>query len=418
MFQSFRPISISLSPNTEKDDIRLALKLIFHPWQWKQGTEIEKLENEFREDLEAKYAISFNSGRSALLAILKSLNLKDDDHILLQAFTCNAVVNPILWAQLKPIYIDCNESTFNIDTENLERKITPESKAIIVQHTFGLPAKMDEIVEICKRNNLILIEDCAHSLGATYQGKKAGAFGKAAFFSFSRDKVISSVYGGMVTTNDENLAQKINQFREEIKYPSNLWIFQQLLHPILMNYLILPLYSFLGTGKVLLTIFQWLQILSKAVHWKEKRGKKPSYFPKRMPNALAILAINQFGKLEKFNQHRKKIAEFYTQELSNTRYQIQDTMYKEGNIFLRFPLKHVNAHQIIKKAWQKNILIGDWYTTPIAPRDTSLEKMQYKLGSCPKSEKLAKETLNLPTHINISKKNAQKIIDFTKNYEN
>ena len=166
------------------------------------------MEKEFKKYLGVKYAISFNSGRSAFLAILNSLELKNDDEILLQAFTCNAVPNPIIWAGLKPVYVDCDEKTFNIDIEDLKRKITQKSKVVIVQHTFGLPAEMDEILEICQKNNLILIEDCAHSLGAEYKGKKVGTFGKAAFFSFSRDKVISSVYGGMVATNDDEFGEK------------------------------------------------------------------------------------------------------------------------------------------------------------------------------------------------------------------
>ena len=273
---------------------------------------------------------------------------------------------------------------------------------------------MDEILKICRENNLILIEDCAHALGATYQGKKIGTLGKVSFFSFSRDKVISSVYGGMVAVNDDELAKKLGKYQLEIGYPTYCWVFQQLLHPILMNWLILPTYSVLG--KYLLILFQQLHVLSKAVHWKEKRGRKPSYFPKRMPDALAVLALNQFKKLEKFNRHRQKIAEFYSQELSNTRYEIQDTKYKKGNIFLRFSVKHPKAHQIIKKAWRKNLLIGDWYTNPIAPHDTKLDKMQYITGSCPKAEKLSEETFNLPTHINISEKEAGKIIDFLKQW--
>ena len=431
----FRPISISLSPNTEKDDIWLALKLIFQPWKWKSNHyentfRSVELEEEFKRYLGVKYAISFNSGRSAFLAILTALNLNKGDEILLQAFTCNAVPNPIIWSGFVPVYVDCDEKTFNIDIDDLKRKITQKSRVVIVQHTFGLPAEMDEILEICQKgeedksssspftdareNNLILIEDCAHSLGAEYKNRKVGTFGKAAFFSFSRDKVISSVYGGMAVTNDDNLAKKIKDYQEKIGYPSYCWIFQQLLHPILMNWLILPTYRIFG--KYLLVLFQWLKILSKAVHWKEKRGKKPCYFPKRLPNALAILALNQFKKLEKFNNHRKEIARFYAQELLNTKYQIQDTIYEKGNIFLRFPIRHEKAHKIIRQAWRKNLLIGDWYTTPIAPHDTKLDKMKYDKGSCPNAENLAKITLNLPTHINISQKQAQEIIDFLKFY--
>jgi len=210
-----KPISISLSPNTEKEDIWLAFKLIFQCWKWKKGESIEELEEAFKRYFGRKHALSFNSGRSAFLALLNSLGLEQEDEVLLQAFTCNAAVNPIIWAGLKPVYLDCNEATFNIDIEDLKRKITEKSKVVMVQHTFGLPAEMDEILRVCQENNLILVEDCAHSLGVAYQGRKVGTFGKAAFFSFSRDKVISSVYGGIVIADDDGLAQRLKNIRKK-----------------------------------------------------------------------------------------------------------------------------------------------------------------------------------------------------------
>ncbi len=408
----FRPVSISLSPNTEKDDVWTAFKLLFQPWRWIAGGSVQQLEDEFKSYLGTNYAVSFNSGRSAAMAIFNSLGLEKNDEVLLQAFTCNAAANPIIWTGLKPVYVDCDERTFNIDIEDLKKKITPQTKALMVQHTFGKPAEMDEILKICQQYNFILIEDCAHSLGAVYKGKKAGIFGKAAFFSFSRDKVISSVYGGMAVTDDPDLGKRIKEYQEKAGFPSYFWIKQQLLHPLLMNWLILPIYRF--PGKYFLILFQWLHILSKAVHWKEKRAKRPSYFPKRLPNALAILALRQFKKLERLNEHRKKIAQFYFDQLTENNFKLPS---QSEQIFLRFTVRHPKAREIIKKAWQKNLLIGDWYTTPIAPHDTKLEKIQYLLGSCPKSEELSKETFNLPTHINISQKEAKKIIDFLKSWK-
>ena len=118
----FKPISISLSPNVQKDDVALALKLLFQPWKWKKGSSIKELENDFKKYLGVKYAHSFNSGRSAFFAILKILNLPKGSDVLLQAFTCNAVPNPILWAGLNPVYVDC-ANDFNIDIENLKSKI-------------------------------------------------------------------------------------------------------------------------------------------------------------------------------------------------------------------------------------------------------------------------------------------------------
>src|SRR3989344_3829025 len=132
-FQQFKLISISLSPNVQKDDVALALKLLFQPWKWIRSSRSSSgqdarwhLEESFKKYLGVKYAFSFNSGRSSLFAILKALSefegLKEGDNVLLQAFTCNAVPNPILWAGLNPVYVDCNNN-FNIDVEDLKLKI-------------------------------------------------------------------------------------------------------------------------------------------------------------------------------------------------------------------------------------------------------------------------------------------------------
>lgn len=412
IYHMIKPISISLSPNTEADDVWLAFGLLFQPWQWGKGRATETFEQKFAERIGARHAFAFNSGRSSFLAILESLGLEKGDEVLLQAFTCNAVPNPVMWAGLKPVYVDCNQDDFNISAEDLEKKITPKSKVVLVQHTFGLPADMDRVIEICQKHNLILIEDCAHALGAKYKGREVGTFGRAAFFSFSRDKVISCVYGGMAITNDESLASKMQHFQENAGYPGDFWVWQQLAHPVAMNWKILPTYSILG--KYLLVLAQKLHVLSKAVHAKEKRGLKPEYFPKRMPNALALLALKQLGKLDRFNSHRKEIAQKYYTELQNSGFDLPKQFAKRENIFLRFALKHEKAHEIIKNAWAQNLLLGDWYTSVLVPADTQLDTMQYKKGACPNAEILVQTTLNLPTHIQIKEKEFQKIIDFIK----
>ncbi len=413
MANKFKPISISLSPNVQKDDVVLALRLLFRPWNWKNGVAIKELESNFKKYLGVKYAFSFNSGRSSLFAILKALELQKGSSVLLQAFTCNAVVNPILWADLNPVYIDC-ANDFNIAISELKTK-NQNSKVLIVQHTFGLPANMDEVLQIAKENNMIVIEDCAHALGAEFSGKKVGTFGDAAFFSFSRDKVISSVYGGMAVTNSDEIGKKLEALQKEFGQPSLFWIRQQILHPVLLHFIILPLYNFIDLGKLFLIFSQWVHILSKAVSWQEKRGERPDYFPKALPNALAMMAQNQFNKLEAFNIHRRQIADFYYQELAGTTFILPQ---KESSIFLRFAVQHPKAHEIIYNAWHtENILLGDWYTTAIAPDDTQLPLIKYEPGMCPTAENLAQKTLNLPTHINISMNDARRIISFLKKYK-
>jgi perosamine synthetase len=412
-----KPISISLSPNVEKDDVRLALKLIFQPWKWKKGPAVAQIEEEVRKYIGVKYAFAFNSGRTSLMAILRALDLPEGSEALLQAFTCNAAANPFLWSGISPIYVDCNKDDFNVNIPDLKAKIGPNSRVLMVQHTFGLPADMDGILAIVRQNNLTLIEDCAHSLGAEFHGQKVGTFGKAGFFSFGRDKIISSVWGGVAVTNDPSLAEKIRQVQGELRMPGYFWIFQQLLHPVLMNYIILPLYNVLDLGKIFLVLSQWLGILSRAVNWKEKRGEKPDYFPEKMPNALAILALHQFKKLERFNNRREDLATFYYANLRQTKFRLPEIFTNRKSAWLRFTIQWPKAHELLYQAWHKeNMVIGDWYVTPIIPFDTNLDKLHYKMGSCPNAEYLAKFTFNLPTHINISNKDAQRIVDFLKKF--
>src|SRR3989344_6110374 len=145
MPNKFKPISISLSPNVQKDDVILALKLLFQPWQWKQGGAVAELEKEFAKYLGVKYAVSFNSGRSSMYAILKTLDLPRGSDITIQAFTCNAVANPILWAGLKPVYADC-ANDFN--AAELKVESYKVHKVRVVQHTFGLPANIEKVNEL------------------------------------------------------------------------------------------------------------------------------------------------------------------------------------------------------------------------------------------------------------------------------
>ncbi|MFA7169910.1 MAG: aminotransferase class I/II-fold pyridoxal phosphate-dependent enzyme, partial [Candidatus Paceibacterota bacterium] len=161
-------VSISLSPNTEKDDVLLALKELFS-FKKIKGKEIKEFENNLKKYFGFNHVFSLNSGRSSLMVILEALDVKEGDEIIVQAFTCNAVINPITQRGATPIYVDVDD-TLNIDVSQIEDKIGKNTKAIIIQHTFGMPANISAIKEIAEKHKLILIEDCAHALGAKYNG--------------------------------------------------------------------------------------------------------------------------------------------------------------------------------------------------------------------------------------------------------
>jgi len=408
-----RPIAIGLSPNVERDDILLALKTLLSPWQWHQQKETEKLEKEFAQKFGEKYhALAINSGRSAQYLILKALGIKEGDEVAIQAFTCTVVPNSILWLKAKPIYIDIDQS-YNMRTGDLKKKITPKTKVIIVQHTFGFPANIKAIKKIAQKQKIFLIEDCCHSLGATYKEKPIGSFGDASFFSFGRDKALSSVFGGMILCSNDKLYHKIKKLRDHLGLPPKAWIAQQLFHPLAFK-LILPLYN-LYLGKLLILTLQKFHLLSRAVYPQEKISQQPKIFPQKMPGGLAILAQNQLKKLERFTQHRKKIAQIYFSNLQGLNLGLPPKT--AGASWLRFPIIHPQADKLYQYAKKRNILLGNWYWGVVMPAK-NLTTVKYKKGSCPQAEKFSQTVINLPTYPILTRKETLRVVKIIKQWLN
>lgn len=406
-----RPIALGLSPNTEIDDVHLALKKLFMPWTYKKGKAPEMLEEWFQKFFNTSSAISFSNGRSSLYAILLALGIGRGDEIILQAFTCVVVPDAIIATGAQPIYADISKS-LTLDPEDLKRKITSKTKAILVQHTFGIPTEMDEIMQIAKKYKLLVIEDVAHTIGEEYKKKKLGTFGKASFFSFGRDKAFSSVFGGMVITNDKELGKKIRQYQRQRSYPSYGWIAQQLFHPVAFS-LLLPVYNTFSLGKILLVFLQKIHFLSFPVSSGEKRGK---FYPSsihKLPNALAFLALHQLGKLHRYNERRKEIVKYYLNRADEMHL---DVAYRKSISFLRFPIfmKHpATARSFFR---QFNIYLGDWYANIIDPRDSNFHAVGYVRGSCPRVEQAARTIVNLPTYPLLTDDDARVVLDVLKQY--
>lgn len=412
-------IHTSLSPNSLPKDIAVALSYLFLPWKWpkvKDGKYVRALEQKFEKYLGVNHAFAFDSGRSALYAAIKALGIGEGDEVLLQAFTCVVVPNAIIFNKAKPVYIDIDRETLNIDPVDLESKITPKSKAVIIQNTFGKPADYDALLKIAKKHNLKVIEDCAHCLGGEYKGKKLGTIGDIAMFSFNRDKVISTVYGGMAVTNDPDLFGRLKNIQEKLQSSPNKKIAQHLRHPLIFAVAV-PLYNFLKLGRAIIVLAQKLKLISKVIELCEKKCQKPKDQPAKLANALAQIGLNQLDKLESFNKHRTEIARFYRKELRGTLYQLPPLDEKGNkNVYLRFVIQTKRRDQIFKCAKKAGIFLGDWYDEVVAPKDVDLDCTQYEKGSCPNAEKAAKMVLNLPTHHKISMRKAKKIVNFLREF--
>lgn len=400
-----QPIFIALSPNTEPDDIALAKRLIIRPWQWQKGPAIDQLEFAFKQQFNCRFAFSFAAARTALGAILQALDIgQQGDEVLLQAYTCSVVPEAIIRVGGRPIWVDIDPQTFNMDPSDLVKKITSRTKAVIVQHTFGQPAPLAVIQKITRKHRLILIEDCAQALGVQYQGRQVGVFGEAAFFSFGRDKIISSIFGGLAITNNQKIGRRLAAIQADFPWPPKRWIMQQLFHPLAFNLITRYYHQF---GKGLHFIFNQLGLLSRAT-------KTPKALDSRLANALAAMACQQFEKLERFNQRRQQIARLYDQGLSGLA--IERPQIKPDNVFLRYTIKTDRAEELMEFAKKRGVYLGDWYRSVIAPRGVDFNKIFYQPGTCSRAEKASALSINLPTHPNITVQAAKKVVKILKEF--
>lgn len=177
------------------------------------GYFLRKFEEEFSKYLGCKYSIACSNATTGLHLATAALGLGESDEVLVQSFTNMVTFFAVLYQGSKPIPIDIEPDTWNINPDLIEQKITKKTKAIIVVHIYGHPVDMDPIMKIARKHNLWVIEDCAEAHGATYKGKKVGTIGDIGCFSFYANKIITTGEGGMVTTNDEVLAKKIRNLK-------------------------------------------------------------------------------------------------------------------------------------------------------------------------------------------------------------
>lgn len=212
------------------------------------GKHNKALQSEFAAFVGTKYSVGLNSGTDALHLALRALNIGRGDEVITTAFTFVATASAIGLAGATPVFVDINEKTFNIDPDKIEAAITPKTKAIIPVHLYGQPAEMDKIMDIAKRHNLKVVEDCCQAIGAEYKGQKVGTFGDFGCFSFYPTKNLGGMGdGGMITCNDESLFNRIlalrnhggaiRYYHDELGVNSRLDEIQAAILRVKMNYI-------------------------------------------------------------------------------------------------------------------------------------------------------------------------------------
>ncbi|MFC1953263.1 DegT/DnrJ/EryC1/StrS family aminotransferase, partial [Chloroflexota bacterium] len=185
----------------DKEDTNTVNVAITRGMGWAVGPEVTEFEEKLSQYLDIKYCLTFNSGTSALHAILLAYGIGPGDEIIVPSFTFIATANVALFVGAKPVFADIEEVTLGLDVEDVERKITSKTKAILPIHFAGCPCQIDGLKRVAKKNNLLLIEDAAEALGADINGTKVGSIGDSAILSFCQNKLISTGEGGAVVTN-------------------------------------------------------------------------------------------------------------------------------------------------------------------------------------------------------------------------
>ncbi|MBI5222337.1 MAG: DegT/DnrJ/EryC1/StrS aminotransferase family protein [Candidatus Magasanikbacteria bacterium] len=409
-----KPIFTGFAPNLTTADVLKAISFLLLPWKWtgiRNGKNIQQVEQKLSAEFSAKHCVVFDSGRSALYFILKGLGTQPGDEIMLQAFTCVVVPNAIIGAGGKPVYVDTNVD-FNLDTNDLEKKITHKTKAIIIQHTFGRPADVNFALNLAKKYRLTTVEDCAHALGVKYHGKSLGTFADTAFFSFGSDKPVSCGRGGAIITNNDELAGKLRQFQSTLPPAKIFKTIQHLLHFIIFA-AAKPLYN-LGVGKCALWCAKHLNLINKIIYPEEKRGKAVSFYPSQMANCLANILLGQLRQIDGFNAHREKIARMYQTRVNNPKVSLPAD--GQSVSFLRYPILVDDPNALRRLAKRNGIILGDWYDCPVAPKDIDVLAAEYQMGSCQNAEKLSSRVVNLPTDTHISEKDALRIIKLVNSF--
>lgn len=410
-----KPLFTGFAPNTDFFQIASALSFLIFPWKWKswqQGEERKYAKKMLQEYFGSEDVHLFDSGRSALYIALKALGVGNGDEVIVPAYTCVVVINAIHFTGAQVIYCEIMDD-LNIDPSSIEERITPKTKAVLVQHTFGVPAKIEAIQVIATKYKLKVVEDVAHAFGARYNGKLLGTFGDAAMFSFGSDKVLSSVRGGALRIKEKNVSEVVLELSKALPELKKTQIFQHLFHPIVF-FLAKPFYN-LEIGKIFLKIAKSFSLIAKIIYEPEKRGEQVAGFPAKYPNAFAALLIRQLQTVDSVNAHRDVIANVYGELLEKIARPLRD----ENGVFLDFPIFSRDSQKLAEEAKKQGILLGTyWFGSVIIPRDTDKRILNYAAGTCKVAERLSQKIILLPTGRHITKNDAKRISNLVSVFEN
>jgi dTDP-4-amino-4,6-dideoxygalactose transaminase len=285
-----------------------------------QGPQIAQFEAAFarRLDVPASHAITASYGRMAFYYILKALNLPPGSEIILPALTFWVVPELARVAGYTVAFADVDPATFTMDPRALERAITPATRAVVPTHLYGLPCDMDAIMSIASRHGLRIVEDCAHALGATFDGRPVGTFGDAGFFSFQTLKPLNCYGGGLAIVRNDAVAARVRQMAESERWPDTKRVENRLLVGKAQRIFIRP-----GVFTISAFPILWVSSLIGAnpdvYLWEEIRplDPLPDSYTERFPNVQAAIGLAGLERLDEWTEQTRRHARLMDQSFGN-----------------------------------------------------------------------------------------------------
>ena len=337
-----------------------------------QGPKVKELEEKFSEKCNVKYCVAVNSGTAALHSALYATGISAGDEVIKTPFTFVATANSILMVSAKPVFVDIDEKTFNLNPDEIEKKITDKTKAILPVHLYGLMANMEKINKIAEKYNLKVIEDAAQAHSAEIKVGKAGSMGDIGAFSLYATKNMMSAEGGLVTSNNKEYIEKIKSFRHHGQSP-------------------LKRYNYIDFG-----------------------------YNYRMTDIHAVIGLNQLEKLEEFNAIRNRNAKLYDEYLSEfdgitIPYVPKDYrhVYHQYTIKIDNEVFGYSRKKLINELNNNDLFPAIFYPKPLHLIPT-FKKDGCKDGDFPIAEKISQKVLSLPVHPAINESDIEKVYKVIK----
>ena len=333
-------------------------------WISSKGKYISLFENSFKEFLGLENTSSVSNGTVALHLAMLALGIKEDDEVIVPTFTYVASVNAIKFVNAKPVFVDSDIKDWNIDTTKIENKITPKTKAILAVHLYGASCNMDDLVSICKKHNLFLIEDVAEGFGTKFNGKYAGSFGDVSTFSFFGNKTITTGEGGMVASKKKLIIEKVNHLKS--------------------------------------------QAVSKDLeYWHDSVG-----YNYRMTNICAAIGYAQIQNAEKILNLKNSVAQLYKRELKDTNLIFQKESKKSYHSY--WMVSVLFKSKKIKDKIREVLKSNGIETRPLFYPNHTLP-MYEEESNYPVASLLSKSGINLPSYPSLREKDINHITKIIKN---